>query len=297
MYSTCRWMLLGAILLGLVPTCVEAVQIRESDRSCERQRARSSERSSRDQIETAVPSRAAGLTMRVDQVRAVLWEGGDTHFAFDITLNNSSGRDLKVRTNFHSALDALDMVVTDTDGKLLVRRGYTYHQSPASQNGSEKVLPNGISKAQMLFPISDFGTAGQQVHVQLIGLIDAKGFSQSISSKKLRVTIRPRKLPQPAQTRLKSTVMEYAVAVEEDLFDDGSFASYDAIRFRVTAPCELRGREFRVVVSSSRLPESSPLRKKGTAASFRVATIELAKPKWYWGALDGLEIEGKTTDK
>src|SRR4051812_43732940 len=55
-----------------------------------------------------------------------------TWFRCEAILDNSTGRDLTVRSHYNSAFDGLELVVTTKDGKILAQQRYTDHQSPIS---------------------------------------------------------------------------------------------------------------------------------------------------------------------
>ncbi len=51
-------------------------------------------------------------------------------FLCEVMLDNATGKELTVRSNFFSAFDGLELVVTSLDGTVLAHQGYTWHQSP-----------------------------------------------------------------------------------------------------------------------------------------------------------------------
>ena len=62
------------------------------------------------------------------------WEK-DVHFRCEVTLDNTLGRDLAVRTNFGSVFDGLELVVTTAESRVVAQQGYTVHQSPFAPPG------------------------------------------------------------------------------------------------------------------------------------------------------------------
>ncbi|MGL6094662.1 MAG: hypothetical protein ACRC7O_02525, partial [Fimbriiglobus sp.] len=92
------------------------------------------------------------VSLILRKASAERWEH-DTIFRCEVTLDNSTGHDLAVRSNFYSAFDGLELVVTDINGKVLLQEGYILHQSPYNSTGSTFPIKQGKTAGKVGFPI------------------------------------------------------------------------------------------------------------------------------------------------
>ena len=116
----------------------------------------------------------------------------DIHFRCEVTLDNGTDRDLAVRSNFSSAFDGLEVVVTDPKGKVLVQRGYTFHQSPFAPPGRVFPLKKGQTAGTLVFPIHDLPADVRALKVRLVGTLPGSGYERILSSETLEVEVKER---------------------------------------------------------------------------------------------------------
>jgi hypothetical protein len=115
---------------------------------------------------------------------------GDTLFRCDSTLDNATGRDLTVRTNFFSAFDGLELVVTTREGKTLAQQPYTFHQSPFTPDGRDFTIKRGPTAASLVFPIGKLPAGDKVVKVRLVGTLPGSEFRRILSTETLEVKIK-----------------------------------------------------------------------------------------------------------
>ncbi len=114
----------------------------------------------------------------------------DVWFRCQVVLDNESGDPLTVNSNFGSAFDGLEIVVTDIAGKVLLQQPYTYHQSPYSPDAGRKfTLARGKTKTELLFTVSTFGASDKPVKVRLVGMLPGSAFYRILSTDTLKVAI------------------------------------------------------------------------------------------------------------
>ncbi|GMV78856.1 MAG: hypothetical protein AMXMBFR7_00400 [Planctomycetota bacterium] len=144
---------------------------------------------------TCLPAAAAdpdpAVSLLLHKVAAERLEK-DIHFRCEVTLDNGTGRDLAVRSNFSSVFDGLEVVVTDPKGKVLVQRGYTIHQSPFAPPGRVFPLKQGQTAGTLVFPIHDLPADARTLKVRLVGTLPGSGFERILSSETLEVTVTAR---------------------------------------------------------------------------------------------------------
>lgn len=112
------------------------------------------------------------------------------HFQCEVKLENGTGRDLNVRSNFHSAFDGFEIVVTDLEGRVLVQREYTFHQSPFTPLSREFALKQGLTAATLIFPIENLPENDQSFKVRLVGTLPGSGYERILSSETLNVEVK-----------------------------------------------------------------------------------------------------------
>jgi hypothetical protein len=119
-------------------------------------------------------------------------QGRDIHFTCELTLDNELGRELGVRSNFGSACDGLEIVVTTPEGKVLAQQGYTFHQSPFSATGRVFPLKEGKTRATLLFPIGGLSADVRALKVRVVGTLPGSGYERILSSETLPVEVKER---------------------------------------------------------------------------------------------------------
>jgi hypothetical protein len=113
----------------------------------------------------------------------------DTLFRCETVLDNSTGKDLAVRSSFSSAFDGLELVVTTTEGKLLAQQPYTYHQSPFSE-GRDFPLKQGATPGALVFPIRDLPRDAKAFRVRLVGTLPGSGYGRILSTETIEVKVK-----------------------------------------------------------------------------------------------------------
>jgi len=142
-----------------------------------------------------VPVRADDLRPKVvltlDGATAERWGHGDILFECRLSLENQTGAELKVRSNFFSAFDGMSLVVLDEGDKELKRQPYTYHQSPHSfLEGREFVLPTGKSAARLVFPVPGLPREATTFRVQVAGTLPGSGYEPGLATRVRAVRVK-----------------------------------------------------------------------------------------------------------
>ena len=114
----------------------------------------------------------------------------DTLFQFEAVLENTTGKELTVRTNFSSVFDGLVLEVKNAKGETLVVQPYTFHQSPFAPPGRELLLKRGKTAETLVFPVRDFPKEAGEVGVFLGGLLPGHGERYVHSAKPIRLKIK-----------------------------------------------------------------------------------------------------------
>jgi hypothetical protein len=116
----------------------------------------------------------------------------DIYFACEATLDNERGRELAVRSNFSSAFDGLEIVVTTPEGKVLAQQAYSFHQSPFTATGRIFPLKKGKTTKTLLFPIGGLSADVRALKVRLVGTLPGSGYERILSSETLAVEVKER---------------------------------------------------------------------------------------------------------
>jgi hypothetical protein len=112
-----------------------------------------------------------------------------TLFRCEAVLDNATGKDLSVRSNFSSVFDGLELVVTTREGKTLAQEPYIFHQSPFSM-GRDFPLKQGATKQTLGFPITDLPADVKSLKVRLVGTLPGSAYSRILSSETLEVSVK-----------------------------------------------------------------------------------------------------------
>jgi len=116
--------------------------------------------------------------------------GDDTLFRCEVSLDNATGKELSVRSNFFSAFDGLEVVVTTTDGKTLAQQTYIFHQSPFAPPGREFVLKKGSTAKTLAFPVQAFPGDVKVVKVRVVGTLPGSSYQRILSTETIEVKIK-----------------------------------------------------------------------------------------------------------
>jgi hypothetical protein len=109
-------------------------------------------------------------------------------FDCDVILDNTTGKDLIVQSNFSSALDGLNLVVTRPDGTVLAQQGHTDHLSPVAL-GQTFPLKQGRTEETLLFPVRDVPAGVRTLKVRLVGTLPGSEYRRILSTDTLEVTV------------------------------------------------------------------------------------------------------------
>src|SRR5262249_16848872 len=118
--------------------------------------------------------------------------GKGIFFRCEVTLDNDTGRGLAVRSNFTSAFDGLEIVVTTPGGKVLAQQGYTFHQSPFAPPGRVFPVQRGKTDGALGFPVDGLPGDVRAFKVRLVGTLPGSGYERILSSETLAVEIKDR---------------------------------------------------------------------------------------------------------
>jgi hypothetical protein len=113
----------------------------------------------------------------------------DTLFRCSVRLDNVTGRDLTVRTNFASVFDGLELVVTDREGQVLDQQGYTFHQSPFAPPSRTFTLKRGSTTGTLVFPVGDLPREVNTLKVRLVGTLPGCDYPHILSTETVEVRI------------------------------------------------------------------------------------------------------------
>ena len=118
--------------------------------------------------------------------------GQDIHFRCEVVLDNDTGRDLAVRSNFTSVFDALQIVITTPVGKVVAQQGYSFHQSPFAPPGRDFPLKKGKTEGTLLFPVGGLSADVRALKIRLVGTLPGSGYERILSSETLAVEVKER---------------------------------------------------------------------------------------------------------
>lgn len=113
----------------------------------------------------------------------------DVLFRCDAVLDNTTGKDLTVRSPFFSAFDGLELVVTTPDGKVLAQQQYIRHQSPYGPLRDFTLRP-GRNEDLLVFPMRGLPADGKAFKVRLVGTLPRSGYDRILSSETLEVQVK-----------------------------------------------------------------------------------------------------------
>jgi len=116
----------------------------------------------------------------------------DTLFRCEASLDNATGKDLSVRSNFFSVFDGLELVVTNKEGKTLAQQPYIFHQSPFAVRGRGFTLKKGTTAGTLVFPIRELPGAAKVVKVRMVGTLPGSGYQRILSTETIEVKIKER---------------------------------------------------------------------------------------------------------
>jgi hypothetical protein len=108
------------------------------------------------------------------------------------TLKNHSGVELRMRTNFLSVFDGIEVLVLRVSGEKLLQQPYVYHQSPYSFQARDLPLKTGETCETLRFPV-DLPKDTPSVRLLLVGILPGCDRSGPLRSRSVIVAIPPRR--------------------------------------------------------------------------------------------------------
>ena len=139
-------------------------------------------------VSTRADEKNPGVSLMLSKVAARRDSKG-TDFHCQVTIDNHTGKEIAVTSNFFSVFDGLELVVTNIDGKVLKQQPYTFHQSPFTPNGREFILKRGKTKKSIVFPVTSFGMVGQSLKVRLVGTLPGSSYKRILSTATMGLTV------------------------------------------------------------------------------------------------------------
>jgi len=106
--------------------------------------------------------------------------------ACDVVLDNQTGEDLTVQSNFSSAMDYFDLQLL-RDNKAVAVVSYIEHQSPSSPGGKLFVLKQGENETELRFPMRVSPEDWADLEVRLKGSLPGSKFKGALQSNKLPI--------------------------------------------------------------------------------------------------------------
>ena len=98
----------------------------------------------------------------------------------DVVIDNQTGEDLTIFSNFFSAFDGLNIVLLK-EGKELRNQSYLFHQSPMAEK-RPYVLKKGTNDRELRFPISAAPDNWAGLEVKIIGSLPGSKFEEKLIS-------------------------------------------------------------------------------------------------------------------
>ena len=139
-------------------------------------------------VSTRADEKNPGVSLMLSKVAARRDSKG-TDFHCQVTVDNHTGKEIAVTSNFFSVFDGLELVVTNIDGKVLKQQAYTSHQSPSTLDGREFILKRGTTKKSIVFPMTSFGIVGQSLKIRLVGTLPGSSYKRILSTATIRTVI------------------------------------------------------------------------------------------------------------
>ena len=128
----------------------------------------------------------SAVTLTLTRVRGVEFFDGpkkvhDVILACDVIIDNQTGEELTVFSNFYSAFDGLSIVLLK-DGKEVRKQSYLQHQSPLSPKERPYVLKRGKNEMDMRFPIIEAPVDWTGLEVKVFGNLPGSKFEGKLTS-------------------------------------------------------------------------------------------------------------------
>ena len=115
------------------------------------------------------------VSLKLLEATAEKFDDGKLLISCRVLLDNRTGDEITVTSNFGSPFDGIEIILSDTEGKVITRQGYTFHQSPYGPKPQEIEVQPGRTAATLVFPLTFKGKVGMKFGVQLSGLLQNSG--------------------------------------------------------------------------------------------------------------------------
>jgi hypothetical protein len=106
------------------------------------------------------------------------------------TIDNATGGDLTVRSQFYSAFDGLEIVVMTREGKVLAQQSYVYYDSAFKLFGRDFPLKKGKTVKELRFPLEHLPVGIRSLRVRLVGTLPGSSYKRTLSSETLAVEVK-----------------------------------------------------------------------------------------------------------
>jgi hypothetical protein len=97
-------------------------------------------------------------------------------------VDNATGRELLVFSQYSSAFDGLDLIVTDKRAQKLAQQPYTYHQSLCFLEGRRFALRDGRTEKVLSFAVSGLSPEVAEYHILLVGRLPGSDYDGILCS-------------------------------------------------------------------------------------------------------------------
>ena len=127
-----------------------------------------------------------------------------------LELRNNTGGTLQVESNFHSAFDSFELIVTDSDNRLLTQLPYSFHQSPYSFEGRDFPINEGLNFASLRFSLGRNAPDDlpETIRVRLVGTLPGSGYVRILSTNTLDVVLPGTKIAEQGGARQPATAVD-----------------------------------------------------------------------------------------
>ncbi len=103
-----------------------------------------------------------------------------------MVIDNQTGEDLTVQSNFFSAFDGLSMLLLK-DGMKVAEQSYLYHQSPYSADPRPFILKKGKNQKDMRFPFRLPPEDWAGLQAKMVGDLPGSKFKGKLESNTIKI--------------------------------------------------------------------------------------------------------------
>jgi hypothetical protein len=123
----------------------------------------------------------ATVTLCVSQVTVERLEN-DLLFVCQAVIDNATGAELTVKSNYSSAFDGLSLVVIDEKGRRLAVQPYLHHQSVVSLEPRSFLLAKGKNCRELTFPVPGLPKDRREYRVLVLGTLPGSEYNRTLCS-------------------------------------------------------------------------------------------------------------------